>query len=347
MTPDYDVHVFDPTSDEVRGIAPAPVRERWVAVDRSSHGARLVVVPAPDGGWSGAALVTSRPGAAYAKVVDVVGDVVPVLDAVVADARDRDLVLVKWEGWTADERVAEAAGFVRMRDPLGLGGLDDQPASGYARWLVPASVEEPAYYRQSTDFSCGAVTALIARTRADGAHAAFDRRDELMLWREATNFNACEPVGLAVAVQRTWPQASVSVSLDVDRAVLVEHLSDAEREWRSALQLVSRDQAAEIDVPIDSRRLSIESLRNAIGTGEDVLLLISLDTMQGFDVPHWVLAHGTAAGAVVIEDPWFQPLTGDSWVDAHLLPIADGALDAMARIEHDGFRGAVRLAPRP
>lgn len=74
-----------------------------------------------------------------------------------------------------------------------------------------------------------------------------------------------------------------------------------------------------------------------------MLLLVSLAGMQGFEVPHWVLCHGTAPGAVVIEDPWANAATGDTWVDAHLLPVADASLDTMSAISPDGFHGAVTI----
>jgi hypothetical protein len=69
--------------------------------------------------------------------------------------------------------------------------------------------------------------------------------------------------------------------------------------------------------------------------------------MQGFDVPHWVLCHGTVPGAVVIEDPWAHTPAGDTWVDAHLLPVPDGALDTMATVSADPFRGAVTVGRAP
>lgn len=65
--------------------------------------------------------------------------------------------------------------------------------------------------------------------------------------------------------------------------------------------------------------------------------------MQGFEVPHWVLCHGTAPGAVVIEDPWANAATGDTWVDAHLLPVTDASLDTMSTVSPDGFHGAVTI----
>ncbi|AWL41072.1 MULTISPECIES: peptidase C39 family protein [Streptomyces] len=337
--------------------------ERWQAADRSAHAPHLVAVPADDGeDWTAAALVTARPHTAYLKIVDAVGDVRAAVAAVVAHARGRGLAQVKWEGWTARPEDAAAAGFAALRPPLAQAEDAAGPATGYVRWLHDGavaepsygavaessygSVAEPPYYGQTTHFTCGAVTALVARAHAGALPVeALDRRAELTLWRDATNHPACEPVGLGVAVRRAWPSSSVTVHLDTDRPVLLDHLPENEREWRALLQDTSRTEADRTGVPVDPRHLTLAAVRSAIGRREQVLLLVSLDGMQGFDVPHWVLCHGVVPGAVVIEDPWANASTGDTWVDAHLLPVADPALDTMSVISADRFRGAVTIGP--
>ncbi|RST19905.1 acetyltransferase [Streptomyces sp. WAC04770] len=357
MTSAYAVFPYDPASwpDELRRIARPGVLERWGAADRSPHAPRLVAVPDGGGdsdghgdGWAAAALVTARPGTAYVKIVDAVGDVPAAAGAVVSYSGERGLVQVVWEGWTASAGDASAAGFAPLRPPLtregpGAGG----PGAGYVRWLVAEDVAEPAYYRQSTDFTCAAVTALVARALAGAERwESLDRTAELTLWRDATNFPACEPVGLGAAVRRRRPTASVEVFLDTDGPVLLDHLSGSEREWRAVLQRESRADARRTGVPVDGRRLSLAEVREAIGRRErQVLLLVSLTTMQGFDVPHWVLCHGVVPGAVVLEDPWCNAAAGETWVDAHLLPVPDASLDAMSLIGEDRVRGAVLIGP--
>ncbi|WP_159501718.1 peptidase C39 family protein [Microbacterium sp. 18062] len=337
--------VPDDVPEPLVPLVPAGVLERWRSADRGVHAPRLVAVTGPDG-WSGAALVTARPHTAYLKVVDAVGDVAAVVEAVVALARTEGCAQVKWEGWTVTAADAARAGFAPLQAPLADAGDTGGLTTGYVRWLGGAAVVEPPYYRQTTDFSCGAVVALVAQVQAGAVdRAEIDRPAELTLWRAATNFNACEPVGLGVAVRRAWPASPVTIALDVDRPVILEVYPEADREWRAVLQRESRAEAGRLGVPIDAERLSVPRLRAALGKGEQVLLLISLATMQGFPVPHWVLAHGTLPGAVVVEDPWVHVAAGETWVDAHLLPVPDDALEDMAAWEGDRFRGAVRIGP--
>ncbi|MFJ3820646.1 peptidase C39 family protein [Streptomyces nodosus] len=338
---------FEPDTSPtlLRKLGPQAVPQRWHAVDRSAHAPHIVAVPGADGEhWTAAALVTARPHTAYLKIVDAVGDVPAAVAAVVAHARRRDLAQVKWEGWTASPQDAAAAGFASLRPPLARAEDAAGPAAGYVRWLRDGAVTDPPYYGQTTHFTCGAVTALVAQVHARTLpREALDRRAELTLWRDATNFPACEPIGLGVAVRRAWPSSPVVVHLDVDRPVLLDHYPENEQEWRAQLQRISRTDAARIGVPIDPRRLSMTAIRRAVGRQEHVLLLVSLAGMQGFDVPHWVLCHGAVPGAVVIDDPWVNAAAGDTWVDAHLLPIPDPSLDTMSAVSADGFRGAVTI----
>ncbi|MER8236444.1 peptidase C39 family protein [Streptomyces sp. NPDC094049] len=338
---------YDPDAPPVRltRIVGDEVSERWRTVDRSAHAPRLVVVPGGDGTeWAAAALVTARPSTAYLKIVDAVGDVRAAVEAVVALADREGLPQVKWEGWTACAEDVAATGFTALTPPLTPSEGAAGPAAGFVRWLRGSVPTAPPYYGQSTHFTCGAVTALVAQAHAGTLEReALDRQAELTLWRDATNFLACEPVGLGVAVHRAWPSSQVRVHLDADRPVLLDHLTENDREWRALLQRASRQDAERMGVPIDPSRLTLDAVRDSIGRREHVLLLLSLAGMQGFDVPHWVLCHGVVPGAVVIEDPWTNAATGDTWVDAHLLPVPDSSLDVMSVISPEGFRGAVTI----
>ncbi|MFJ2418170.1 peptidase C39 family protein [Streptomyces brevispora] len=341
---------YDPDAPpaQLAGLADHEVSERWRAVDRSAQAPHLVAVPGGDGeDWTAAALVTARPGTAYLKIVDAVGDVRAVVDAVVAHAGRRELAQVKWEGWTASPEDAAAAGFAALNPPLTQSEGAAGPVAGYVRWLRDGITTAPPYYGQTTHFTCGAVTALVAQAHAGTlAWEALDRQAELTLWRDATNFLACEPVGLGVALRRAWPASPVTVHLDTDRPVLLDHYPESDREWRALLQRASRTDAERTGVPIDPGRLSLTAVRDTIGRREHVLLLLSLAGMQGFDVPHWVLCHGVVPGAVVIDDPWPNAATGDTWVDAHLLPVPDSSLDTMSAISPENFRGAVTIGRR-
>lgn len=336
VTRPFDLVAFDRLAPppELTSLTGAEVLERWTAVDRGPQGPVLVVVRGQeDGPWGAAALVTARPGTAYLKIVDVVGDQVAGAAAVLAHAARLGRVLVKWEGWTVGADVAAAAGFT----PLGAPTLAAPagPATGYARWLDDPAVAEPAYYQQTATFSCGAVAALVAAEEpGTGRPSSIDRPTELGFWRTATNFPSCEPVGLGVAVRRRWPDREVAVAVDTDAAVMLEHFTPAERDWRAVLQRSAREDAAAIGVPVRPNALDPSDVRAALRRGGRVLLLLQLTRMLGYDVPHWVLCHAEVPGAIVLQDSWINAATGETWVDPHLLPVADDELRPMSGVFH-------------
>ncbi|WP_460797075.1 peptidase C39 family protein [Microbacterium sp. GXF0217] len=339
--PRVAVFPYDPEALPAVPI-PREVADRWLSADRSSRSPEILAAIDEDGAAVGFALITARSGCAYLKIVDAVGDVRAVLDVAAQLARSRGLVQLKWEGWTATPQDAETAGFAVLTAPSENRVEDGEPERGYVRWLVDAEVTEPQYYRQTETFTCGAVVALMAQAIAGRVDSSdLNRAAELSLWRAATNFPSCDPVGLAVAVRNRWPEEYVGVALDVDRPLMIGHLSSSEQQWRAELQRVSRAEAAALELDVSAERMPLSAVRATVAARRSALLLLSLDLMQGFDVPHWVLCHGEVPGALVIEDPWTGPGTGDTWVDAHLLPVADRSLDAMAAIEEDRCRAVV------
>ncbi|GLY28918.1 peptidase C39 family protein [Kineosporia sp. NBRC 101731] len=338
---------FDRTAlpPPVERLASPAVVARWRDVDRSASNPLLAVVTDADGEWLAAALVTARPHTAYLKMVDAVGTeagIDAVVEAVVARARADGLVAVKWEG----PHGGPDRGFVSLRAPSVSGPGTDFPIAGSVRWLVPEVVLHPVrYYRQITHYTCGAVTALSALAAlpgADGQDVDADR--EMDFWKEATNHPACEPVGLGVALARRRPDLKVDIFLDTERPVILEHLDGEEQAWRADLQTESRHEAAGLGIPIASWRLSVAQISEAVGSGTQALLLLSLARMRGMAVPHWVRCCGTAGDALVIDDPAVDPLVGESWVDGHLLPVAAAELDLMAAYGSDGYRGVVFVA---
>jgi hypothetical protein len=109
------------------------------------------------------------------------------------------------------------------------------------------------------------------------------------------------------------------------------------------LQQGFRREAARSGLAVDPAPLPIAGIRDGIERGEQFLLLVSLQEMLGVDVPHWLLCHGAAPGALLVEDPWVASGAGESWVDSHLLPLAEDALERMSRLGPQLYRGAIRV----
>ena len=269
------------------------------------------------------------------------------LDAVLTDATHRGDVAIKWQSLDGVEPPARL-GFTRLRAPYrsaaGTEGVD-----GYVRWLRAVSHDEPPYYSQTSTFTCGAVAGLLAsEIRGSGGFGSGDhnRDRELDFWRRASNYPSCEPIGLAVALRESFADAAgtspVEVFLDSDGPVLLEAYPDGfDRSFREELQASSLRKALDSDIAVRRERVTVDEIAARLEAGELALLLIDLEPMFGFTVPHWVLAHAAADGVVIIDDPWISATWGETWVDAHELPIAVADLDRMLAWGDEGYRGVV------
>lgn len=314
------------------------------------------------GGRPIAAVLTSRRPATLATKIahiwmaaDVAGAdaaLERLIDGVVADADIRGDVAVKWQS-SAELALPERLGFARMRAPY-RSAAGTEGVLGYIRWLRPVPHDEPPYYSQTSTFTCGAVTALLAsEIRGSGGFGADagNRDVELDFWRRASNYPTCEPIGLAVALRESLDDAAgsspVEVFLDADGPVLLESYPDRfDRSFRAELQANSLAKALGSDISVRRDRVSVLEVESRIAAGELALLLIDLEPMYGFAVPHWVLAHGATDGVVVVDDPWISANWGETWVDAHELPVATSELDRMVAWGADGYRGVVFIRPR-
>lgn len=346
--------VHSAVDDEVAAALGAPLAAEWRA-DRGAH--ELSVHVARAGGRVVAAVLTSRrPATAASKIAqawcDVSGSPAALerlVAAVVADAERRGDVAVKWQS-TDDSDLPARLGFVSMRMPY-RSAAGTEGVAGHIRWLRPVAHEQPPYYAQTSTFTCAAVTALLA-TEIRGSHGfGADERNrdhEVDFWRRASNYPACEPIGLAVALRESLTDAAgtspVEVFLDTADPVLLEPYPDGfDRAFRVELQTNSLRKALGSDVSVRRERVSVDDLAARLHAGELALLLLNTDAMYGFAVPHWVLAYAAADGMVYLADPWISATWGETWVDTTELPVTLARLDGMLAWGADGYRGVVFL----
>ena len=324
----------------------------------------------------GTALTASRPHTAYRKIVDVVApDAAAFRSAVAAAAADRGYVgadrpeplLVRFEEHPAvapldaeREAALRALGFTRDPDPVpsvpSTRPGDPARVRVWSRWLAGPPERTAPYYGQTTDVTCGAVTALMMFEGAGaprfGADGDENQAREIAFWRSATNLPACEPVGLAVATAReiaaTGAERSLPrVVLSAPDLVLLEWFERDPDELRLRTQL-QRDglrQAERLGVPVERRWMPAEEIRELVAGGDDVFLLITLDPLIGDPTPHWVLAHDVVGDAVIVSDPWVEAAHGETWADTSALPVPVAGIDRITRWGDPEYRGVV-VVPR-
>jgi len=335
-------------ADELEELGLAGDRlDRW-RLPRDAYRPGAWVARDAGGSALAAVLTSGRPATAAVKIVDVwwrdEAAAAGLVEAVAESALSDGDVAVKWEVPEGAELPAFAAqlGFVAMRRPWAAVGTD--AVGGYVRWLAPAEHAEPGYYAQTTLFTCGAVAALIASegSAAGGFGSGEGDRDvEVGFWRRASNYPACEPIGLAVALHDHLRDAPVEVALDSDGPALLEGFTGFDRSFRAELQDDSLRQAQERGIPVRRDRVEVAEIARRVGAGERALLLIDEAPMHGETGPHWIVAHARVGDAVIVEDPWISVEAGETWVDTHELPIRPDDLDRLVRWSADAYRGVV------
>lgn len=307
-----------------------------------------LVLARDDAGLAAALLVTRRPYTAYRKIAQVWSRSDAALDAAVArlvqHAHEQGgIAALKWEDARAEQGPHAARnGFTQMEAPVASGAGTSQRA-GYVRWLEAAPARDVPYYRQTTEYSCGPVSLLMAQSAETGEEIT--RAQELRLYRQSAHQPGAGPIALAVYADLDTYRPEVFIS--TEDVILGEHLLKPwELEVRELIDGEDARIAAELNIPITYRLFTLDEVAAEIAANSTVMLLVDEFYFHDDTGSHWILAHAHSDGIFVVNDPWIDAGNGDSWVDASHLPIAQADLDKIVWWGKDpGFRGLVVLRP--
>ncbi|MDY0871905.1 peptidase C39 family protein [Dongia rigui] len=166
------------------------------------------------------------------------------------------------------------------------------------------------YYNQSTDFTCGAASLLMAMKGLD-PETPFDRLHELQVWREANTVYmgkghaGSSPYGIALAA---WRRGFVpEIWLSHKGAILLDY--QARDDWRKAGKLVQEADAAEVaelGLPITTRKWGVADLAAARAGGAVPIVLVTTKPFHGDNTPHWLVFAGADDKNVYLNDPWIS-----------------------------------------
>lgn len=172
------------------------------------------------------------------------------------------------------------------------------------------------YYNQTTDFSCGAASLLMAMKGLDSS-TDFDRVHELQVWREANTVYmgaghaGSSPYGIALAA---WRRGFLpEIWLSHKGAVLLDY--QKKPEWRKAGKLVQEtDEASvrELGLPITVREWDIADLAKARAEGAIPIVLVSTKAFHGDNTPHWLVFADCDDKHVYLNDPWISRNKGQT-----------------------------------
>lgn len=182
------------------------------------------------------------------------------------------------------------------------GGAQDKDAGRRGR--VP-------YYNQTTDFTCGPSSLLMAMKTLDPG-IDVSRTHELLLWREANTIfmgsdghGGCGATGLALAAHRRGFDVEVWVN---HRGTLLGSRPKT-KDRAKVMTLLQQADLAEmkrLKIPYRIGARSIGQLHTDIDGGAMPVVLVSMDYIHKDPTAHWVVVTGIDDECVTVHDPWIS-----------------------------------------
>ena len=164
------------------------------------------------------------------------------------------------------------------------------------------------YYNQSTDFTCGPSSLMMAMTALDKTQP-IDRAHELQVWREANpvfmgkGHPGTSPYGLALAGWRRGFQITLWLSKRGPFLLKYQKLSD-KRKVSDLMQREDEKLLKAAKIPMLLKKWSVADLKAALEAGAVPLVLVSTNLFHGDNGPHWVAIASVDDAHVYINDPW-------------------------------------------
>lgn len=208
------------------------------------------------------------------------------------------------------------------------------------------------HYRQTTNFTCGPASILMAMNAQDRA-VKLARVDELQIWREANTIfmgpkgghAGCGPLGLALAAHARGFQAEVRVN---HRGVLLGERSRKPALMQATRLMHERDLAAAkaARIPIGYDVPDVEVLAALIADGIVPIVLITCWYLDRSHTPHWVVVTGVRDDQILINDPWVSLDKGERAADVTNLPVSRRIFDKMTAYGSRKERATVLIGSR-
>lgn len=212
--------------------------------------------------------------------------------------------------------------------------------------FAPSTPWPQSWYQQTTEFTCGPASLMMAMASQDLAYTA-NQDLELDLWRESTTIfmttghGGCHPLGLAIAarergfeaiayINRTGPLFLDSVRSEYKKSILEKvHSQFEERASASGVKLVHND-------------VSQNDIEELMQNGYSVIVLISTYRLDGRKAPHWVSITGLDELCFYVHDPDVDDAQQIA-LDCQHMPIAREDFAKMAAFGSYQLRTAIAI----
>jgi ribosomal protein S18 acetylase RimI-like enzyme len=216
---------------------------------------------------------------------------------------------------------------------------------------LPPSIPVPPYIHQSSEFTCGPASLMMALAWADPSWRP-NPALEFKLWREATTVvmasgpGGCEPYGMAVTLRRRGLLPEVYVSRPGPYFLDTVRSHDGRRIMRQ-VQAEFQREAGELGIPTHLTPLDESALINAFDTGASAVLLVSGHHMVRRRIPHWVFAFGRQGANILLHDPAARRDSQGRALAPETFSVPWTKLDNMMRLNRENVRAAVLVRKGP
>ncbi|TDQ82190.1 peptidase C3-like protein [Dongia mobilis] len=234
---------------------------------------------------------------------------------------------------------------LRKRSAVRTNAAKRQPAAKAAR--KAAQPKRLPYYNQSTGFTCGAASLLMAMKTLDKA-TPFDRLHELQIWREANTVfmgkghAGSSPYGIALAAWRRGFHAEIWLS---HKGPILSYYQ-SNPDWLKVgrmMQEADERMVRDTGLPILRRKWDVADLAQARNEGAVPIVLVNTRAFHGDNTPHWVIFAGADAEKVYINDPWISREKGQTARSQTARPATHKAFMDMAKCGPRAERAVVLI----
>jgi ribosomal protein S18 acetylase RimI-like enzyme/predicted double-glycine peptidase len=202
------------------------------------------------------------------------------------------------------------------------------------------------WYQQTTDFSCGPASLMMAMAKLD-KNLVLDQNLELDIWREATTIfmtsghGGCHPLGLALAAEKRGLKVKVYINLDsvlFIKGVRSQHKKDI----MLAVEQQFRQKVAASSIELIIREVTTADLQAHLEQGASVISLISTYQLDDKKAPHWVTITEIDDDYLYVHDPDPDEHHVES-IDCQHIPIAKQDFYSMSSFGKERLRTAIAI----
>lgn len=211
--------------------------------------------------------------------------------------------------------------------------------------LKRGQIHNVRYYSQTTEFTCGAASLMMAMSSLD-PKIKMSQSLEIQLWREANTIfmlsghGGCGPRGLALAAKKR--DFEVEIFISTQDYLFLNSVRDTKK--KEIMMVVQKDFEKQIKakkIPVKTKRVTFDLVSKLVHEGAIPLVLISSYQMTGTKTPHWIVVSGVDEDFIYFHDPYLDE--GQSQMENQHIPIRKDEFNKISKYGSQQLQSIVVL----